>query len=230
MEPSAVHYLGTDNLGRDIFFRIIFALRHTFEVSTASVFLSAIVGLTIGFSLAFSRSWINGTIIRLVDVWIAFPSMILVLVIKSLLWDGKYALILAIMIAYIPVFTKTSKALGAKELGEFYVKSVFALGAGKLHIFWKHILPNTSTSLVTLATSTLSDVIVIESTLSFLGVGVSPLTPTLGGMINLGVRYIGIAPHITLFPALTITILILSVHLIGDGLLNASAITDNRNY
>jgi peptide/nickel transport system permease protein len=208
--------LGTDHLGRDVLSRIIFAARVTLLVSLASVVLSGVIGVVIGIVSGYCGRWVDALLMRLVDITLAFPFELLALSIVAVTGPGLgvVLMILAVRIwvDYARVVRGATLAMKEKD----FVRAAVAQGAGDLHILFVHLLPNVLTPAIVIATIYVGRMILIESALSFLGVGVPPPTPTWGGILGDGRAYVDTAWWIAFFPGLAIMLTVLAVNLLGD--------------
>ncbi len=208
--------LGTDHVGRDVLSRIIYAARVTLLVSLASVFLSGLIGVVIGVVSGYCGRWIDALFMRLVDITLAFPFELLALSVVAVTGPGLgvVLMILAVRIWVDYARVVRGATLAAKE--KDFVRAAVAQGAGDLRIVFVHLVPNVLTPAIVIATIYVGRMILIESALSFLGVGVPPSTPTWGGILGDGRAYIDTAWWIAFFPGLAIMLTVLAVNLLGD--------------
>jgi peptide/nickel transport system permease protein len=214
---TAGHLLGTDTFGRDLLSRLIWGARVSLTVSVLAVSGALLTGTVAGLIAGyFGRAW-EQVIMRGVDVLMAFPSILLALVVIGVLGGGLVNLVVAIALAGIPHFARLarSETLAIKE--QEYVEAARAVGASTGRILRWHILRNALAPLIVLASLRLSTAILTESSLSFLGLGVAPPTPTWGGTVADGMRFIQTAPWIPLFSGFTIMLTVLAFNLMGDG-------------
>jgi len=216
--PDGNHFLGTDRYGRDVLSRVLYGLRISLFVSSGSVFLGMIVGSGMGVVAAYKGGKSEVLIMRLVDVMMTFPDEVFGIMLMVALGAGLFKLIFAIAFLMIPRFARLSygPALALKESS--YIDAARAIGAADTRIIVRHLLPNVFGEILVMATLWIGTAISISASLSFLGLGVPPPTPTLGGMIKDGVVYLSIAPWTSVFPGLAIAILILSFNMLGDGM------------
>tara|TARA_B000000441_G_C21741339_1_gene354037 strand:+ start:1277 stop:2071 length:795 start_codon:yes stop_codon:yes gene_type:complete len=219
--PSLGHIFGTDDFGRDIFSRVIHGSLISIRIGVFTVFGASIIGTLLGLWSGYRGGWVDVLIMRLVDIMLAFPSILLAIAIVAITGPGINNVIFAVSIVLIPQFARLvrSSVLAIKELP--YVESEEAMGAGKFHILIYTILPNCITPLVVQATLSMGTVILDAAGLSFLGLGAQPPMPEWGAMLAGGRSLILEAPWIMTFPGLSIFILVLSFNLFGDGLRDA---------
>jgi len=216
--PGEEYFLGTDELGRDMFSRIVYGARVSLWVGIVCVSISLVVGGTLGILSGYVGGRVDSLIMGTMDVVFAFPGLIMALVIASVLGPSLMNAMIAIGIVLIPVFVRTGRApvLAVKEME--YIQAARCTGARQFWIVLKHILPNIATPLVVQATITLSAAILIEASLSFLGLGTQPPTPSWGTMLGSGRRFLETAPWVAIFPGMAIMITVLGFNLLGDGL------------
>lgn len=219
--PSADHWFGTDHQGRDIFSRIIHGMSLTLFVGFASVFLGSTVGVLIGLLSGYYGGRIDSIIMRIMDVLLAFPGILLALAIVSVLGGSLTNVIIAVAIFSIPVFARIVRASTMEIKKVEYIDAIKALGASDFTIITKHILPNIMSPIIVQATLNIATAILSASGLSFLGMGAQPPTPEWGAMLSDGRNYMYDAPHVGLFPGLAIIIVVLAFNVMGDGLRDA---------
>lgn len=219
--PSSEHWFGTDNLGRDVYSRVIYGTRVTLYVAFSSVFAGAIVGVTLGMVSGYYGRWVDGLIMRLMDVLLAFPGILLALAIIAALGASLNNVIVAIAIFSIPTFARIVRGstLAVRQLE--YIEAIRALGARDGKIIFQHVLPNVISPIIIQATLYIATAILIASGLSFLGLGAQPPIPEWGLMLAAGRDFIWNAIHVSLFPGLAIVLAVLSFNLLGDGLRDA---------
>ena len=217
-KPSTKHLLGTDELGRDVLSRIIYGARISLAVGFIAVGISVIIGVFLGALAGFYGRWIDSLIMRFVDIMFCFPSFFLILMIIAVLGPNIYNVMIIIGITSWPGIARLVRGeiLSVKE--REYVYAAKAIGASDLRIIFRHILPNALGPVLVTATLGIADAILIESGLSFLGLGVQPPMPSWGNILTSGKDYIESAWWLTLFPGLAILITILSYNLVGEGL------------
>jgi len=216
--PERSHPLGTDEYGRDVLSRIIWGTQISLTVGFFSVLLGMIMGTAMGVVAGYSGGGTDTLIMRMVDVLLSFPTLITGIMIAAILGSGLVKLIITIGIVFAPRFARMAygPTLAVKELE--YVSSAKVIGASSFRIIIRHILPNIFGEIIVAGTLWMGTAIMIEASLSFLGLGVSPPTPTWGNMIKSGIDVLGNAPWLSLFPGLSILITVLAFNMIGDGL------------
>ncbi|WP_245837379.1 ABC transporter permease subunit [Virgibacillus phasianinus] len=219
--PSAQHIAGTDAYGRDIFSRIIVGSRISLLISISSVFVGAALGSILGLISGFYGRWIDSLIMRACDVLFSFPGMLLAIGIIAILGPGITNVVIAISIFTIPTFARIvrSGTLSAKQ--SVFVEAARSIGATNKRIIWKHIFPETVSSIIVYFTMRIGNAILVAASLGFLGLGAKPPTPEWGAMLSMGRDYISTDPHITFFPGLAIFLTVLAFNLLGDGLRDA---------
>ena len=217
--PFSKQILGTDELGRDVLSRLIFGARISMSVSLLSVGIAISAGTLIGIFSAYSGGKTDLAIQRLVDTMMAFPAIIMALALMAALGASQTNVIVALVIILLPgaVRVVRSQVLSIKE--QDYTLAARAIGAGSTRVMLRHILPNVMATYIVLSTITLGYAIVVEASLSFLGVGIPPDIASWGGMLNLGATtYIDVSPWLSVFPGITIAVIVFSVNLLGDSL------------
>ena len=216
--PERSHLLGTDEYGRDVLSRIIWGTQISLTVGFFSVLLGMIMGTAMGIVAGYSGGTTDNLIMRMVDVLLSFPTLITGIMIAAILGSGLVKLIITIGIVFAPRFARLAygPTLAVKEME--YVSSAKVIGASSFRIIIRHILPNIFGEIMVAGTLWLGTAIMVEASLSFLGLGVSPPTPTWGNMIKSGIDVLANAPWLSLFPGLSILITVLAFNMIGDGL------------
>ncbi len=218
---SAAHWLGTDELGRDTLTRVMYGARISLSAGLVSVALALLVGTLLGLVAGFVGGWLDELIGRFIDALLAFPFLILAITLAAILGPSLQNTMLAIAIVTTPAFARVTRAqvLAQRELE--YVQAAGALGAGSARTLLRHILPNISAALIVQTSLAIAEAVLAESTLSFLGLGVQPPTPSWGSMLNTARGYLQTAPWLALAPGVIIFVTVLAFNLLGDGLRDA---------
>jgi peptide/nickel transport system permease protein len=219
--PSAEHWLGTDQFGRDIFSRILYGSRISLRIGLVSVGIAIALGGFLGLVSGFYGGWLDQVISRFVDLLLAFPGILLALVIVSVIGPSLTNVMIAVGISATPTYARVVRGsvLAARE--NVYVEAAHALGAGERRILARHVLPNVLAPVIVLATLGVAGAILTGAALSFLGLGAAPPTPEWGAMLSEGRNYMRLAWWISTFPGLAIMIAVLATNLFGDGLRDA---------
>lgn len=219
--PSADHWMGTDHLGRDIFARIIHGSRVSLMVGFVAVGLALIVGGILGAIAGFYGGRIDNTIMRIMDVFLAIPSILLAIAIVSALGGNLFNLMIAVGISSIPQYARIVRASVLTVKDEEFIEAARAIGASDSRIIRKHIIPNALAPVIVQGTLGVASAILSTSGLAFIGLGIPKPQPEWGAMLSDGREFLRHAPHITTFPGIAIMITILSLNLLGDGLRDA---------
>jgi len=220
LPPSATHFLGTDNFGRDIFSRILKGLGTTLVIAGSTVSIGLGAGIIIGGLTGYFGGIVDEILMRINDTITAFPSMLLALTIISLTGPGKYNVTLALGILFTPSFTRIVRAEFARCRTLDYVQAARLMGASPFRIMYVHILPNTAPVLISSAAIGFNNAVLAEASLSFLGIGVLPPEPSLGRMLSESQTFFFSAPWYALSVGAVIVLLILSFSLISEGIGN----------
>jgi peptide/nickel transport system permease protein len=215
------HPLGTDNLGRDLLARIIWGARVSAIVGISVVAIGGTIGVTAGLLAGYRRGWVDAIIARITDVQLAFPLVLLAVAIVAVVGPGLWTVIAAIgltsWVQYVRVVRAEAMSLRERE----FVLAAEAAGAAPTRVLARHLLPNVASAAIVLGTFEIARAVVLESSLSFLGLGVPPTTPSWGGMLADGRQYLDTAWWTALFPGLAIMTAVMGVNLLGDGLRDA---------
>jgi ABC-type dipeptide/oligopeptide/nickel transport system permease subunit len=221
VQPNAQHWFGTDEQGRDMFTRVLFGLRLSLIVGLISVGIGAIFGVTLGALAGFKGGWWDILIMRFMDILLAFPAFLLALAIVIGLGQGLDKAIIAVGIVSIPTYARITRGAVLSIKENDYVQAASALGASQNRMLWRHILPNIFAPLLVRATLGTSEAVLETAGLSFLGLGAKLPTPELGLMIARAREYFHDSPYLVYYPGLAITLMILALNLLGDGLRDA---------
>jgi peptide/nickel transport system permease protein len=216
--PSAGHWFGTDELGRDVLSRVLLATQASMRVAVVSVAFAVVVGVTVGVVAGYRGGWIDTVFMRVIDVMFAFPVLLLALAVVAILGPGTTTTILAIGIVYTPIFARVARASTLSVRVEPFVQLSRSMGTGNLYILVRHILPNVSGPLIVQTSLSLAFAILSEAALSFLGLGIQPPQPSLGRMIFDSQGFVTMAWWMAVFPGAAIFVIVLAFNLVGDGL------------
>ncbi len=216
--PSFEYLLGTDFLGRDIFSRILYGITTSFFIGILSMLGAAVIGVIIGMIAGYFSGYVDTVVMRGVDVIMAIPLTLLAIGFMSFLGSGADKVIIISSIALSPGFARIVRGSVLSIKSSDYILAAKGLGLSDFRIMFRHIMPNLIGPIIVLATLTLSFAIALESALSFLGVGVPPSTQSLGALCDEGRAYFRTFPYLVTFSGLTITLIVLSVNLFGEGL------------
>lgn len=216
--PSLSHPLGQDKLGRDLLSRIFYGARISLGVGMTTVVLSLSIGCLIGAAAGFFGGWVDDLLMRLIDIFLAFPGMLLAIALAAVLGPSLWNVVLALSLMGWVGYARMVRAQILAVREEEYVTAARALGAAPLRIIWRHLFPNISAPVIVEATFGMAGAIVTEASLSFLGLGVQPPVPSWGAMLSDGRSFILLAPHLTLMPGLAMMSVVLALNLLGDHL------------
>lgn len=218
LRPSLDHLFGTDEFGRDLLTRVLYGSRPVLLTGVASVLAALLLGMVIGVLAAYRGGWVDNLLMRLMDIMLSFPAILLAILIVAALGTGLINTIIAVAFSMIPTFARLVRAIVLTLRHEGYVTAAHATGATEWRIVTRHIFPNMISPVIVQATAMLAIAISYAAALSFLGLGVEPPTPDWGQMVSDGQRLIFDAIYIPFFPGLAITLTVLSVNFLGDGL------------
>ena len=219
--PSLEHWMGTDDVGRDILSRIIHGSQISLRVGLISVSIAGVVGVLLGMTAGYYGKWFDDVVMRLIDILLAFPGILLALTIIAILGPGLFNVMIAVGIGAIPSYTRVARGSTLSVRERDYVMSARVVGCSDARIILRYILPNVLPSIVVLATLGVAGAILTASGLSFLGLGAQPPTPEWGAMLTSGRTYLRQAWWFATFPGLAIMLTVLCINLFGDGLRDA---------
>ncbi len=219
--PSAQHWFGTDEIGRDVLARVIWGTRASLLAGVVSVSISLVLGVSIGLTAGFLGGFVDGLISRITDAFLACPFLILAIALAAFLGPSLTNAMIAIGVSATPVFVRLTRAQVLNVKVEDYVEAARAIGNSPLRIAWRYVLPNILPPVMVQATLAIAAAIIAEASLSFLGLGQQPPAPSWGSMLNTAKNYVDNAPWMAIWPGLSIFLLVLSFNLFGDGLRDA---------
>ncbi|SFZ85922.1 peptide/nickel transport system permease protein [Devosia enhydra] len=219
--PSWAHWLGTDYYGRDILSRLLHGARYSLMIGIASITLAVIIGSLIGLVAGYFGGRIDIVIMQIMDVVLAFPALILGIILVAVLGASVTNIIIAIAFTAVPAFARIARAPVMVLREREFVQAGRALGFSDLRIMFRHILPNIVPEIIVMASLWMATAVRTEASLAFIGLGIAPPTPTWGGMVREGFENILDSYSVALFPSLAVLVLVLALNLIGDGLRDA---------
>ncbi|MDE0527766.1 MAG: ABC transporter permease [Truepera sp.] len=211
------HLLGTDEFGRDQFSRILLGTRYSLLVGATVVIISFVLGVPAGAIAGYYR-WADGPIMRLVDLMLAFPQILLALIVVATLGTGLFNVMIAVGLASAPAFARLTRGVVLSLREADYVTATQSLGSNDGRVIVRHILPNTAAPLIVQSTFRVATGILSAAALSFLGLGAEPPTPEWGAMLSTGRTYLFTSPHLSIYPGIAIFITVLGFNILGDGL------------
>jgi peptide/nickel transport system permease protein len=216
--PSLEHFLGTDNFGRDLWSRLVYGARISLAIALFSVGGAALIGTVVGLVSGYFGGWVDLVLMRITDVFLGFPAIILALAIVAVLGPGIVNVSLALIVVFWTEYARVVRATTLVLREQNYVSAVRALGAGPTRILFREILPNALGPIIVLASLGLGTAIISESALSFLGFGLPPPAPTWGWTLSYGTRFMRDEPWLAIISGATIMVTVLGFNLLGDGL------------
>lgn len=220
LKPSLNHLLGTDNQGRDILSRIIYGTRYSLSIGLLATFISLLFGTFLGLVSGYLGGIIDKILVVIVDITMAFPSLLLAIGISVIMKSGMASVIIALSLVGWTSFARLTRGMVIDLKEKDFVQSANSLGCSFFRIIFKHILPNCAPIIITVTALKIGGFILSESALSFLGLGIQPPTPTWGSMINLGRDYIRYQPWITIAPGMAIALTIIAFNILGEFIQN----------
>ena len=219
--PSAEHWFGTDEIGRDVLSRVIWGTRASLLAGVVSVSISLLLGVPIGLAAGFLGGWIDGAISRVTDAFLACPFLILAIALAAFLGPALTNAMVAIGITAAPVFARVARGATLNVAALEYVEAARSIGAAPWRVALRHIVPNILPPVLVQGTLAIAAAIIAEASLSFLGLGQQPPAPSWGSMLNAAQRFLSTAPWLAIFPGAAIALTVLSFNLVGDGLRDA---------
>jgi peptide/nickel transport system permease protein len=219
--PSALHWMGTDELGRDLLSRLIYGARTSLMAGVLPVSLALVISIPLGLLSGYVGGFLDTVLMRITDALLAIPFLVLAIALTAVLGPGLYNAMLAIGVAAIPVFLRLARGSALAVSKEDYIEAARAGGNSSLRIAFKHVLPNMIPPLFVQATLTVATAIIVEASLSFLGLGQRPPAPSWGSMLNESQRFLTTMPLMSLWPGLAIFMVVMSINIVGDGIRDA---------
>jgi peptide/nickel transport system permease protein len=220
--PSAEHWFGVDDLGRDQFSRVVYGARFSLLIGVVAVTVGVSIGLVLGAFSGFLGGWVDTLIMRLMDIMLSIPGLLMAIGIAAMLGAGLFSVMIAIGVVNVPIFARLLRGSVLGQKGNDFVLAARAIGVPRRKILVSHILPNAISPVIVAATLALATAIIDAAGLGFLGLGPQdPSTPEWGTMLTNTVRYLQTAPHLAIIPGLAIVVSVLGFNLIGDGLREA---------
>jgi len=216
--PSVAHPFGTDALGRDMFSRVLFGARIAVRMATLGVSIAAVIGVALGMLAGYYGGWLDQLLSRVLEVWLAFPSLLLAIIIVARLGPSLRNTVVALGIVGVPSFYRLTRGCTLSERQAVYVEAARAVGANDRRVLLRHILPNIAPSLVVLTSMRLGMLVLAGGGLSFIGLGAQPPQPEWGALLATGRDYMDTAPWLAIYPGLCITLTVVGFNLLGDGL------------
>jgi peptide/nickel transport system permease protein len=220
-QPSSTHLMGTDELGRDTLSRLLYGARISMLVGVVTAIISAIIGMLIGLVAGYFGGWVQTIIMRCTDAFMAIPPLVLMMAIAAMLGGGLKNVLISLSIGILPTYIRLmyGQVLTVKETD--YITAASIIGDSDNRIMFQHLLPNTFPPLLVLITLNMGGSILMEATLSYLGIGIGPPTATWGNMVSFGYRHLVTNPINSLAPGLAILLVVLAFNMVGDGLRDA---------
>jgi len=231
LPPSAHHLFGTDELGRDVLSRTIWGARHTLVAAALSTALAAVLGTPLGILAGYLSRWPSGVVMRIMDILLAFPGLLLALVVVTILGPGVTTVVLAVGISFTPVFGRVGYGPTRSIRAQDYIAAARAVGCSQLRIVRRHVLPVMASEIIVVVSSAIGWTTLLAATLDFLGFGIRPPIPDWGADLAAGVQYLGTAWWISAAPGVAITVTILVANYLGDflaGMIDPDRLTKRR--
>ena len=216
--PNTKHLMGTDELGRDIFSRVVYGSRVSIEGPIMVVLLASMIGSMFGLISSLSTSLVDEFMMRIADIFLSFPMLILAMLLVVVFGSGLWSAVIALSVAWWPYYARIARSKGLEIKGAGYIEAARAVGCSPIRILFQHVLRNGLSPLIVQMSLDLGNAVLITAGLSFLGLGVQPPVPEWGSMINIGRRYLLQAWWYTTFPGIAIFVTVLGVNMVGDGI------------
>jgi peptide/nickel transport system permease protein len=218
LPPSPQHPFGTDDLGRDLYTRVLYGGRDSLVAGFVSVAIALVVGVPFGLLAGYLGGWVDEVVMRVTDAALAFPGLVLALAIAAMLGPGLLNAMIAVALVTIPTFVRVARARVLSLRSQDFVEAARSIGVPLTRLLWRHVLPNALTPILVLASLNIGSAIITEASLSFLGLGAQPPAPSWGFMLRSGADYLARAPWMSIYPGLAIFAAVLGFNLLGDGL------------
>ena len=219
--PSAAHWFGTDEIGRDVLSRVVWGTQASLLAGVVSVSIAILIGVPLGLAAGFVGGAVDSLISRITDAFLACPFLILAIALAAFLGPSLSNAMIAIGVSATPIFVRLTRAQVLGVTVEDYIEAARAVGNPPWRIAWRHVLPNVTAPLIVQATLAIASAVIAEASLSFLGLGQQPPAPSWGSMLNTAKNYVDNAPWMAIWPGLAIFLLVLAFNLLGDGLRDA---------
>jgi len=219
--PSSAHLAGTDDFGRDIMSRLIAGSRYSLGMGLGATLVGTVMGSAWGIASAFYGRGFDNVSMRVTDVLLAFPGILLAIAIVAIIGPGLTNVVIAVGVFTVPIFARLARGPALGAMAQEYIEAAHAMGAGNVRIMVRHLLPSVLPSILVYFTLRIGSAILIASALSFLGLGVQPPTPEWGAMLASGRVFLNVAPHLVIAPGVTISLAVLGFNLLGDGVRDA---------
>ena len=219
--PSAKHWFGTDEIGRDIFSRVVVGTRYSLSMGIIATAISSVIGIVIGAVAGFAGGWTDNIIMRALDVIQSLPGMLLTIVMSAVLGSGYFNTIPALSVGAIPGQARMLRANMLKQRKAEYIEAAYSINCSPVRIIFTHLVPNSISANIVGMTMGVAHTIIQAASLSFIGLGVQPPTPDWGAMLSGARAFIRKSPHMVIFPGLAIAVTVLAVNMLGDGIRDA---------
>lgn len=221
LSPSLKHLFGTDEMGRDLFWRCVYATKYSLSIGFVSVMVSVVIGVPLGAIAGFFSGLVDEVIMRITDIFSAIPPILMAVVVVSMLGTDTINLMIAVGISATPHFVRITRASILTVKNQEYVEAARALGKTNTYVIFRHALPNCLSPIIVQVTLKIANAIISAASLSFLGLGIKPPTPEWGALLSAGKPFVRGYSYLTLFPGLCIMLTVLAFNLVGDGLRDA---------